>query len=253
MQFQQQSAVQSYIDALLFEPTESLEGDCGRQKEESTKPVDEPLAKLSAAAGQAREAGPGSSAFVRHLELAQQKLHGHQQGNHAVPEWAGANVNCLVIKAANLKLAIPSEFIESVQPLSVGLVAHPGAQASSSGEMPEEPLPESILIEGVDDSVVDTAKLVMPERYTPLMRSGYRQKVVLKDANWSLAVDTIGSTTDYDSSKVRWRSAHTRRAWLAGTIIEEMCAILDIDAIQRMVLAEKVLADSPAEPGGAGE
>jgi purine-binding chemotaxis protein CheW len=57
----------------------------------------------------------------------------------------------------------------------------------------------------------------------------------------ALAVDAIVGETRYDPKKVRWRGTHTRRFWLAGTYIEDMCALLDIDAIHREVLACDVL------------
>ena len=40
---------------------------------------------------------------------------------------------------------------------------------------------------------------------------------------------------------VRWRSEHTRREWLAGTVVDKMCALVDIDVINRQILAEQVL------------
>ena len=96
--------------------------------------------------------------------------------------------------------------------------------------------------------LVDTARLVMPERYSLEMRANYRHVIQLKGTGWALPVDAVGGEIEYVSTKVRWRSAHTRRAWLAGTIIEDMCAILDIDAIHRIVLADSVLDSSGCVP-----
>ena len=48
---------------------------------------------------------------------------------------------------------------------------------------------------------------------------------------WALACDSIGEVIDLETKDVKWRGANGKRAWLAGTVIEQMCALLDIDAL----------------------
>ncbi|MBT8139770.1 MAG: chemotaxis protein CheW, partial [Gammaproteobacteria bacterium] len=96
-----------------------------------------------------------------------------------------------------------------------------------------------------DNLVLDTARLVMPERYSPDMAGQYRQALKISDTNWYFAVDSIGSERSFNAQDVRWRSQHTRREWLAGTVIDQMCAIVDVESLHRSLLAASVLEASP--------
>jgi purine-binding chemotaxis protein CheW len=44
-----------------------------------------------------------------------------------------------------------------------------------------------------------------------------------------LIADGLSHVLMLEPDEVRWRSERSRRPWLAGTAIEAMCAILDID------------------------
>lgn len=229
MYLEQDNAVQSYIDALLYEPL---------LKAPAKAPAEVDSSRTTR-----------SRAFVRHLELAQQGTGPSQRGANKRPAWASESLPCLIVKTANLKLAIPQQFIERVEPITeifdadTDLLSAPGDGNSGSSTLGTIVTRQ----EGTDRPrchLVDTAKLVMPERYSPEMRGGYRHAVIMKELDWALAVDAIGAQVDYASSKVRWRSLHTRREWLAGTVIADMCAIVDIDAVYRSMLADSVLADS---------
>lgn len=75
--------------------------------------------------------------------------------------------------------------------------------------------------------VVDTAQVVMPERYRPAMRSQYRYVITLNGTDWGLAVDRVANALPLDPEQVRWRGARSQRAWLAGTVVDHMCALVD--------------------------
>jgi len=256
---EQNNAVQSYIDALLFEPllhestTAGLPEGSGPPQSPITAapvaqravPLTEHPAKTAPTADSAQITR--SRAFVRHLELAQQGANPGPREANKRPAWASETVPCLIVKTANLKLAIPEQFIERVEPITETFDADSPA-GSGEGKSSGSTLGTIAFKEAVQGAshchLVDTAKLVMPERYSPEMREGYRHAIIMKELDWALAVDAIGARVDYASSKVRWRSLHTRREWLAGTVIADMCAIVDIDAIYRSMLADSVLTDS---------
>ena len=67
----------------------------------------------------------------------------------------------------------------------------------------------------------------MPERYQATMAEGYRYVVTLHNSDWGLCVDAVAGTAVLDPDAVRWRSERSKRPWLAGTVIEKMCALLD--------------------------
>jgi purine-binding chemotaxis protein CheW len=75
--------------------------------------------------------------------------------------------------------------------------------------------------------IVDTARVVMPERYDEAMRSGYRYVITLNGSDWGLAVDQVANAVRLDPEQVRWRGQRSQRPWLAGTVVAHMCALLD--------------------------
>ncbi len=38
-----------------------------------------------------------------------------------------------------------------------------------------------------------------------------------------------------EPSAVKWRTDRGKRAWLAGTVIEHMCALLDVEALAQLI------------------
>ena len=140
---------------------------------------------------------------------------------------------------------MPLQYLAKVEPFAGADAISPAPKVSNIAEQSnwQNSFVECCLGEVDDRVIVDTAKLVMPERYDNNMVSNYRQVLLIRDMDWCFAVDSIGGEMDINVSEVRWRSQHTRREWLAGTIIEKMCAIVDVDALHRLLLAASVLGD----------
>jgi purine-binding chemotaxis protein CheW len=189
-----------------------------------------------------------SNPFLKQLVAAQRRgLSGAAAATDSVkvdnrPAWGRENFRCLAFNVSGLKLAVPVQFIEGMQPLDL-----------FTGSSPlDEPLVKGALILGhmksdpIDGapsffSVLDTARLVMPERYDDSMKESYRYVLALKNCDWSIAVDSIGGEIALSSQNVRWRSEHTRREWLAGTVVDKMCALIDIDLLNRQMMADAIL------------
>ncbi len=90
----------------------------------------------------------------------------------------------------------------------------------------------------VNDSnlnVVDTARWVMPSRYSQDDREGYRFIIRLGDSNWALACNEVNQSVSLLKSEVKWRTATSKRPWLAGTVISRMCALLDVDSMAHLL------------------
>jgi chemotaxis signal transduction protein len=89
--------------------------------------------------------------------------------------------------------------------------------------------------------VVDTWQFLMPEReYADGHRQGYRSVVVLGDSNWALAVNVAQQSVRLESSQLRLRQQRSGRPWQAGTLLESLCTLLDVAALQRMLDASEV-------------
>ncbi|HSP00732.1 MAG TPA: chemotaxis protein CheW, partial [Thioalkalivibrio sp.] len=108
-------------------------------------------------------------------------------------------------------------------------------------EMPDEitPMPGHKpwfmgLVQHLDRKVkvVDIARIVLPEG-SPQAATQPRHVVLMDDSRWGIACEGITEVMTLDTDAVRWRSSRGKRPWLAGTVIEHMCAILDVDVLAR--------------------
>jgi hypothetical protein len=203
--------------------------------------------------------------FLKQLEAAQRRgrakmgaaVSGSKVDNR--PAWGRENFRCLAFNVSGLKLAVPVQFVDSMQPLDLISVAtsssetslSKGEASSSKGEASSSNpliLGQMKVDRGEDAqpfcAVLDTARLVMPERYDNGMQESYRYILTLKNCDWSIAVDSIGGEIGLTPQNVRWRSEHTRREWLAGTVVDKMCALIDIDLLNRQMMADAILMES---------
>jgi len=145
-----------------------------------------------------------------------------------VPEWAETRFQALLFEVAGLTLAVPLAKLKGVVPNDNGLTEMPGHSSLFLGVTPYQ---------GVQSKVVDTALFVLPvDRVAQLgedlaERSGHL--VVIDEGRWALACSKIGDVIELESAQVKWRTAAGKRRWLAGTVIDQMCALLDIDELTR--------------------
>jgi hypothetical protein len=217
--------------------------------------------------------------FLKQLEAAQRRgrakmgaaVSGSKVDNR--PAWGRENFRCLAFNVSGLKLAVPVQFVDSMQPLDLISVATSSSETSLSKGETSLSKGEASLLKGEASSskgeasssnplilgqmkvdrgedaqpfcaVLDTARLVMPERYDNGMQESYRYILTLKNCDWSIAVDSIGGEIGLTPQNVRWRSEHTRREWLAGTVVDKMCALIDIDLLNRQMMADAILMES---------
>ncbi len=270
--------VQDYIDALLCEPVldeiASSERDAadapappelhvaGIADRPDTAPVSElPAVTTRTGTGDAAKAGDRPEAAVDDnpflAQLARRQQGATSDEDSLRPLWAQERFSCQGFNVGGLKLAIPTEYIAGMQPLELVPSASndpgPAVGAASNGTtLAMHYLGQQRVLDeqgggGLVD-VLDTARLVMPERYGQAMTEAYRYVLTLRDSDWCIAVDSIAGELNFDAGRVRWRSAHTRREWLAGTVVDKMCALVDIDALNRHRLADRVMGDD--EGGG---
>lgn len=177
-------------------------------------------------------------------------------GETGIPSWGGAPFQSLLLRVQGLSLALPLVKLNRILPWTEPTHL-PGYVPWLLGVM--RYLDRTV-------RVVDTAALVMPERLAgaaapergPKTVAGHgrqagesarpadpagRHIVLIGDGRWGLTCDDVSSIITLDPAKVRWRSARTRRPWLAGTAVEHLCAVLDAER-----LAELLDADCPQLP-----
>ncbi|MCF6281614.1 MAG: chemotaxis protein CheW [Candidatus Polarisedimenticolaceae bacterium] len=148
-----------------------------------------------------------------------------------IPPWAEAPFQCLMFKLNGITLGIPLGCLQTIVEWDQEPSVVPGQPKWHLGIM---------LNRGMKVGIVDTAKIVMPERLSARVH-GERQTggfiLIVGDGRWGLACDSIASTEVFSKDMVRWRTGKGTRPWLAGTAKDQLCAILDIDAFLGMITA----------------
>ncbi len=88
--------------------------------------------------------------------------------------------------------------------------------------------------------IIDTARLVFPEdklialsAANPLERVS--RIVLIDDGKWGLACDEIAEVIDLSHDDVKWRAHRSKRKWMAGTVIQHMCALVDASGFSEML------------------
>jgi purine-binding chemotaxis protein CheW len=136
------------------------------------------------------------------------------------PAWAQQPFECLLFKVGGLALAAPLAELGSIYPHDTALLTAIFGQAPwFMGLLP---------VKGYNVRVIDAAQVVMPERYAASMREHYRYVITLHGSDWGLAVDSVADSIVLQPEQVRWRGQRSKRPWLAGTLVTQMCALLDV-------------------------
>ncbi|TGG96101.1 chemotaxis protein CheW [Natronospirillum operosum] len=147
------------------------------------------------------------------------------------PAWAEQRFDCLLFKVDGLALAVPMVLLGTIQPIARELTPLFGQPDWFLGLLP--------LGEGRNIRVIETARLVMPERYRPGASDGLKYAVGIHGCDWALACHEVVGSITLNPDEVKWRSERTRRPWLAGTVVDHMCALIDLEAFEKVLLSDK--------------
>ena len=143
------------------------------------------------------------------------------------PSWAAEPFECLLFDVAGLTLAVPLVCLGSIYPLAghelTPLFGQPewflGILPSQAGNL----------------KVLDTARWVMPDRYRDDFRQGLQYVISVQGYEWGLAVHQVSRSLRLNPNEIKWRSHRGQRPWLAGTVIEHMCALLDVAQLAELI------------------
>ncbi|MCF5223713.1 CheW domain-containing protein [Pseudomonas syringae] len=266
-------ALQSYLDALLYDATEELEEPSSSiddfqaavleeqafdaRMQAQIKPlalavaapapvavavkVAAPVAVVEVAPVIVAEAVPvvAATPTVERVEpvaelstLVTQRTPTPPPTSDGRPAWAAEPFECLLFDVAGLTLAVPLVCLGSIYPLAgqelTPLFGQPdwflGILPSQAGNL----------------KVLDTARWIMPDRYRDDFRQGLQYVISVQGYEWGLAVHQVSRSLRLDPNEIKWRSQRGQRPWLAGTVIEHMCALLDVAELAELIASGAV-------------
>ncbi len=137
----------------------------------------------------------------------------------------------MMFKTAGLTLAVPLVELSGVITWPDNITVMPGHKDSYLG-----------LVQHLDKNIpiIDIAQIVFPEdRVAALVASDKSERlqriVFINDFGWGLACDAVNDVITIEPDQIKWRQSVTKRAWLAGTVVEHMCALLDTKELSKLL------------------
>lgn len=212
-----QAAIASYLDDLLHTATEQA-------SQQDTQAVAKPVVAI---ASQPLPAKPDPAIAAPLVQAVTAPQRSPIAGPQARPEWAEKPFECLIFTVAGLQLAVPLVLLGGVHRIEDDVRSMPGSPAWYMGIRP-----------GRDKNlrVVDSAEWIMAGRAPANARANYRFVIHLNNSDWGLACDNVAQSFTLSPQQVRWRTSRSQRPWLAGTVIEQMCALLDVQSMANLLV-----------------
>jgi len=128
---------------------------------------------------------------------------------------------------AGLQLAVPLVLLGAIHRIEEEIRPIPGSPRWYMGIRPDR---------DHNLRVVDTAEWIMAGRVPAGARDNYRFVIRLDDSEWGLACDDVAQSFTLRPDEVRWRTARSKRPWLAGTVVDHMCALIDVRTMAHLLV-----------------
>lgn len=169
--------------------------------------------------------GPEVMSAVHEQPAPQQKSQPWLENGR--PVWAQNAFECLLFSVSGLTLAVPLVELGSIYPIKDHLTPIIGQIDWFMGLLHVHNRNHI--------RTVNTAKVVMPEKYDPAFVDNIRYVISINGFDWGLAVDNVDKAVRLVPEDVRWRTERSKRPWLAGTVVDYMCALVDVQELAVML------------------
>ncbi len=143
--------------------------------------------------------------------------------------WATAPFQALLFSANGIKMVVPLVQLHSIVELTTPIKAMPGNAVWFMGLWPWR---------GTHVKVIDICKFMAMKgaelKNTELKNSGEnipKRIVLINDGSWGFVCDEVSEIFTLSPGQIKWRVDRTHHAWLAGMVVEHMCALLDVDGL----------------------
>ena len=135
---------------------------------------------------------------------------------------------CFKFQAMGINFAVPAEHY---------LGDFPCPEDIASEQKGPEGVLGGILVGGKRIRIADIAVLVIPKSRRGALRPGAGKRRVLQvgRGDWGIVCEGEVERIELSSENIHWRTEQGKRQWLAGTIVDQKCALLDIGVVERML------------------
>lgn len=142
------------------------------------------------------------------------------------PSWAQERFECLLFNVKGLTLAVPLVELGGIIKIEDEPTPLFGQPSWFLGLLRSN---------NMNVAMVDTAQWVLPPALIAKNPQAYELIIRIHESHWGLACNAVDRSITLEPEQVRWRSSLTKRPWLAGTVIEHMCALIDVAAFDRLL------------------
>lgn len=152
--------------------------------------------------------------------LSDSALNRHENGR---PFWAQGRFECLLFEVGSMTIAAPLVELGCIVRVSEKLTHMVGHPAWILGMYKNA---------SMNYHALDTAMLIMADRYEEKYREEINYLVTIDNRAWGLACRNIHKSVSLEPGQVRWRQQKSQtRKWFAGTVVDHMCALIDVAAL----------------------
>jgi len=170
---------------------------------------------------------PADPAFTKDTDLSQQIIKQTLSDSDKVEKnWRDSPFQTLLFEIQGLKLAIPLHELN-------GILTWPKKTMPKIAGKPDWYL-GLYSQDHKHTQVIDTAHIILPNI---LQNSENKPNfiILIADGKWGLACNKVNQVVTLSSEEIRWRKEAGKRPWLAGTVLDKMCSILNIDELVKQL------------------
>jgi len=222
-----QKVVMEYLDALLSEVEVIDEPTVQVKQAEIAVDVPETVVETEVSVPQTDNLTDDTLQTETSLEKAV---------NEAFPALTEDEFQALLFDVAGVKFAVSLDKLNGILEWSDQVTQMPNSSEWFIGVLDERDR---------RIKVIDIATLVVPSKFRANRSHDALKKIILiGDSYWGLACDAVSEVITLQQDDVKWRSVSSKRPWLAGTVKEHMCALIDVDEFAELLSSDKL---EPAE------
>lgn len=148
------------------------------------------------------------------------------ESTHVATDWRQSPFQTLLFEIHGLKLAIPLHELN-------GILTWPEKELPKIAGKPSWYL-GLYSQDHQHTQVVDTAHIILPQHHQDEVNKP-NFIILIANGKWGLACNKVSKVVTLSSEEVRWRQQAGKRPWLAGTVLDKMCSILNIDELVKQL------------------